>query len=150
MSCVYSMAFLCGSTLVRVSLLQAATVAIWPQMFKSDIKPKQTKSIQLLFFDGVYDKIPVSSLSFWFGEIRARYTKLTCSNLICKDNTWTIHFILTTNEVCCRKSGVCVHTSPGILLLFVAVTIPCLLQVLDTVKFLPTLYSVLLHWCEEN
>ena len=43
MSCVCGMAFLCGSTLVKVSLLQAGTVAIWPQMFQSDVKPKQTK-----------------------------------------------------------------------------------------------------------
>ena len=42
MSCVCDMAFLCGSTLVKIPLLQADTVVIWPQMFKSDIKPKQT------------------------------------------------------------------------------------------------------------
>ena len=30
MSCVCSMAFLCGSTLVKVPLLQAGTVAVWP------------------------------------------------------------------------------------------------------------------------
>ena len=42
MSCVCGMAFLCGSTLVKVPLLQAGTVVIWPQMFKSDVKPKQT------------------------------------------------------------------------------------------------------------
>ena len=43
MSCVCSMAFLCGSTLVKVPLLQAGIIAIWPQMFKSDIEIKQTK-----------------------------------------------------------------------------------------------------------
>ena len=42
MSCVCGMTFLCGSTLVKVPLLQAGTVVIWPQMFKSDVKPKQT------------------------------------------------------------------------------------------------------------
>ena len=42
MSCVCGMPFLCGSTLVKASLLQAGTVALWPQMFKSDVKPKQT------------------------------------------------------------------------------------------------------------
>ena len=42
MSCVCGMAFLCGSTLVKVSLLQAGTVAIWPKMFQRDVKPKQT------------------------------------------------------------------------------------------------------------
>ena len=36
MSCVSSMAFLCGSTFVKVPLLHAGTVAIWPQMFKSN------------------------------------------------------------------------------------------------------------------
>ena len=40
MSCVCGMTFLCGSTLVKVSMLQAGTVAIWPQMFKSDVKSK--------------------------------------------------------------------------------------------------------------
>ena len=39
-SCVCGMAFLCGSTLVKVSLLQAGTIVIRPQMFKSDVKPK--------------------------------------------------------------------------------------------------------------
>ena len=43
MSCVWGMAFLCGSALVKVLLLQAGTVMIWPQMFKSDFKSKQTK-----------------------------------------------------------------------------------------------------------
>ena len=38
MSCVCGMAFLCGSTLAKVPLLQAGTVAIWPQMFKTDVK----------------------------------------------------------------------------------------------------------------
>ena len=42
MSCVCGMAFLCGNTLVKVPLLQVGTVAIWPQMFKSDFKPQQT------------------------------------------------------------------------------------------------------------
>ena len=42
MSCVCGMAFLCGSTLVKVPLLQAGTVAIiLPETFKSDVKPKQ-------------------------------------------------------------------------------------------------------------
>ena len=41
MSCVCSMVFLCGSTLVKVSLLQEVTDVIWPQMFKSDVKPEQ-------------------------------------------------------------------------------------------------------------
>ena len=40
MSCVCGIAFLYGSTLVKVSLLQAGTVAIWPQMFKCDVKPQ--------------------------------------------------------------------------------------------------------------
>ena len=42
MCCVCGMPFLCGSTLVKASLLQAGTIALWPQMFKSDVKPKQT------------------------------------------------------------------------------------------------------------
>ena len=42
MSCVCGMAFLCGSTLVKLLLLQVGTVMIWPQMFKSKVKPKQT------------------------------------------------------------------------------------------------------------
>ena len=46
-SCVWGMAFLCGSTLVKVPLLQADTVAIWPQMFQSDVKPKQTNKTKL-------------------------------------------------------------------------------------------------------
>ena len=39
---VYGMAFLCGSTLVNVPLLQAGTVVISPKMFKSDVELKQT------------------------------------------------------------------------------------------------------------
>ena len=38
MSWVCSLTFLCGSTLVKVPLLQAGTIAIWSQMFKSDNK----------------------------------------------------------------------------------------------------------------
>ena len=41
MSCVCGMAFLCGSTLVKVPLLQSGTVVIWPQMFKINVKPQQ-------------------------------------------------------------------------------------------------------------
>ena len=32
-----------------VSLLQADTITIWPQMFKSNVKPKQTKHKEVLF-----------------------------------------------------------------------------------------------------
>ena len=53
-SCVCSMAFLCGSTLVKVPLLQAGTVAIWPQMFKSYVKPKTKQKIDA----GVMDSSP--------------------------------------------------------------------------------------------
>ena len=42
MSCVCGMAFLFGSTLVKIPLLQAGTVVIWPQLFTSDVKPQQT------------------------------------------------------------------------------------------------------------
>ena len=45
MSCVCGMVFLCGSTLVKVPLLQAGSVVIWPQMFKSDVKRKRTNII---------------------------------------------------------------------------------------------------------
>ena len=40
------MAFLCGSTLVKVGLplLQVGTVAILHQTFKSDVKPKETNT----------------------------------------------------------------------------------------------------------
>ena len=34
---VSGMAFMCGSTLVKVPLLQAGTITIWPQMFKSNV-----------------------------------------------------------------------------------------------------------------
>ena len=40
MPCLCRMAFLCGSTLVKVPLLQVGTIMIWPQMFKSDVKHK--------------------------------------------------------------------------------------------------------------
>ena len=40
MSCVCGMAFLCGSTLVKVGTV----VIIWPQLFKSDVKPQQTNT----------------------------------------------------------------------------------------------------------
>ena len=51
MSCVCGMVFLCGSTLVKVPLLQTAagTDVIGPQMFKSDVKTKHPiKQIQRL------------------------------------------------------------------------------------------------------
>ena len=48
MSCVCGIAFLCGSTLIEVPLLQAGTVVIWPQMFKSDVKPKHTNKIECM------------------------------------------------------------------------------------------------------
>ena len=32
-ACIYNMVFQCGSTTVKVALLQAGTVTIWPQMF---------------------------------------------------------------------------------------------------------------------
>ena len=35
LSCVCGMAFLCDNTLVKVLMLQAGTVMIWPQMFKT-------------------------------------------------------------------------------------------------------------------
>ena len=42
MSCVCCMVFLCGSTLVKVPLLQSGTVVVWPKiMFKSDVKPER-------------------------------------------------------------------------------------------------------------
>ena len=41
MSCVYVMAFLCGSALVKVPLLQAGTVAKGPQMFRRRQKHKK-------------------------------------------------------------------------------------------------------------
>ena len=44
-SCVCGMTFLCGSTLVKVPLLQAGTVVIWPQMFQSDVKPTHKEAL---------------------------------------------------------------------------------------------------------
>ena len=44
MSCVCVMAFQCGSTLFKVPLLQAETVAICPQMFDSDVNPQQKQT----------------------------------------------------------------------------------------------------------
>ena len=59
MPCVCGMTFLCGSTLVQVSLLQAGTVEILSQMFKSDVSPQQTNKIQ----DKKYEIIlPVADL----------------------------------------------------------------------------------------
>ena len=43
MSCVCGMAFLCGNTLVKVSLLQVGTVVIWPQLLKSDVKGRHKR-----------------------------------------------------------------------------------------------------------
>ena len=48
-SCVYGMTFLLCNTLVKVPLLLASTVAIRPQMFKSDVKPKTNKQKYLSF-----------------------------------------------------------------------------------------------------
>ena len=48
-SCGCGMTFLCGSTLVKVSLLQTGTIAMRTQMFKSNVKPKQTnKNIDMI------------------------------------------------------------------------------------------------------
>ena len=47
MSCVCSMAFLCGSTFDKVPLLQAGTIAIRSQMFKSDVNPQQTNKFNI-------------------------------------------------------------------------------------------------------
>ena len=49
MSCVCGMVFLCSSTLVKVPLVQAGTVAIWPQMLKRDVnvKHKQTNKHEM-------------------------------------------------------------------------------------------------------
>ena len=62
MSCVCSMAFLCGSTLVKVPLLQADTIAIWPQMFKSDVEIKQTNKSVLM----ITKKVIINSKSYYF------------------------------------------------------------------------------------
>ena len=43
-SCVCGMTFLCGSTLVKVPLLQAGTVAIWHKLFKNYVLPQQTNT----------------------------------------------------------------------------------------------------------
>ena len=64
MSCVYGMTFLCGSTLVKVPLLQAGTVAIWPQMFKSDVEPKQTKQTNYLMWPIRWSYFPEMQRSF--------------------------------------------------------------------------------------
>ena len=45
MSFVCGISFLCGSTLVKEPLLQAGTIVILPQMFKSNVKPQQTKTV---------------------------------------------------------------------------------------------------------
>ena len=42
MSFVCGLAFLCHIELVKKPMLQAGTTAIWPQMFKSNVKPQQT------------------------------------------------------------------------------------------------------------
>ena len=64
MSCVCGMTFLCGSTLVKVPLLQAGTVAIWPQMFKSDVEPKQTKQTNYLMWPIRWSYFPEMQRSF--------------------------------------------------------------------------------------
>ena len=47
MSCVCGMAFLaCVAAYWSIPLPQAGTVAIWPQMFKKDIKPQQKTTKQ--------------------------------------------------------------------------------------------------------
>ena len=43
MPCVCGTVFLCHSILVKVSPLQAVTIVICPQMFKSDVKPLTNK-----------------------------------------------------------------------------------------------------------
>ena len=66
MSCICGVVFLCGSTLVKVQLLQAGTVVIWPQMFKSDVKPKTNKqaSIHSIICEVVF----ANSYRFWPNE----------------------------------------------------------------------------------
>ena len=55
MSCVYNMTFLCGSTFVKVPLLQAGTVTIWAPMFENDVQEKQTNP-------KVVKKLPVTTV----------------------------------------------------------------------------------------
>ena len=58
MSCVRGLSFLFCNTLVKVPLLQAGTVVIWTQMFKSDVyyyKPQQTNKKQIM-----KDTIPIN------------------------------------------------------------------------------------------
>ena len=66
MFCVCGMAFLCGSTLVTVPLLQAGTIEIWPQMFKSNVKPQQTEKLEMCRVQNVYTHIICNG---WFGYI---------------------------------------------------------------------------------
>ena len=48
MSCVCGMPFLRGSTLVKVPMLHAGTVAIWPQMFESEVEHETNKQLSQL------------------------------------------------------------------------------------------------------
>ena len=58
MSCVYGMAFLCGSTLVKVPLLKVGTITIWPQMLKSNIKQQQTNKYKSHIFYYTFLQVP--------------------------------------------------------------------------------------------
>ena len=73
------MAFLCGSTLVKVSLLQAGTVVIWPQIFQSDVKPKQTNKQTIKNGKKRYEYIDVGYKSTYFvedhSEAKNKYTE---------------------------------------------------------------------------
>ena len=54
MSCVCGMTILCGSTLVKVPLLQAGTVATWSQMFKATLNPNKQTNLLLCIAAWLY------------------------------------------------------------------------------------------------
>ena len=80
MSCVCGMAFLCGSTLVKVPLLQAGTVV----MLKSDIKPKQTNK-QTIFKNKIYHCLKFTPPSLMrYGLLQTRTLDRNVSMLVFK------------------------------------------------------------------
>ena len=75
MSCVCGMVFLCGSTLVKGPLLQAGTVVVWPQIFKSDVKPKTNKQKKCVS--------PSRKLSSWMITMHPNCDKNSLVGLLC-------------------------------------------------------------------
>ena len=74
--------------MVKILLLEAGTVTLWPHMFKSDVKLRQTNKLVKMCKIDVFQKLKRTSIS-WIGNERmllkkeyVKFQKLTHWSLI--------------------------------------------------------------------